>query len=49
MWAALPGFDTWQGKISSLHHNVQAGSGIHTASYSMETDGDFTWSEAAGA
>jgi hypothetical protein len=33
----------------SLHHHVQTGSGIHTASYLMGTRGSFSGGKAAGA
>jgi hypothetical protein len=34
---------------SSLHHRVQNGSGVHTASYPMGTRGSFPGGKAAGA
>jgi hypothetical protein len=33
----------------SLHHRVQTGSGAHSASYPMGTNGSFPGSKAAGA
>jgi len=34
--------------LSSLRHSVQIGSGAHTYSYPMGTDGSYTVSKAAG-
>jgi hypothetical protein len=35
------GFISWQGQDFSVLHNVQTGSGVHTASYPMDAGGCF--------
>jgi hypothetical protein len=48
--AERPGFDSWQvPKVISVVHSIQAGFGIHPASYAMGTEGSFPRSKAAGA
>jgi hypothetical protein len=44
-----PEFESRYGQEFSLLHVVQAGSGVHRTSYSMDTVGIFPGSKAAGA
>jgi hypothetical protein len=39
--AGRPGFYSWHGKVFSLIHSVQTGSGAHPVSYTMGKGGDF--------
>jgi hypothetical protein len=46
--AGQPGFDSRQGKYSSILHSVQTDSGAHPTSYPIGSGGDIPGDKAAG-
>jgi hypothetical protein len=46
--ARRPKLDSRQGKLFSLYHSFQIGSGIHSVSYPMGNEGCFSCIKAAG-
>jgi hypothetical protein len=47
LWARWPGFKSQQGQDLSVLHNVQSGSGAHSASCPVGMRGDFLNGKAA--